>query len=41
MASQALGLVDKEDKDEDEDKDKKEVNKTYKLELALSSIKHS
>jgi hypothetical protein len=37
VASQALGLIDKEDKKEN----KKKVDKASKLELALSSIKRS
>ena len=41
VASQALGLVDKEDKNKDKDKDEEEVDKASKLELALSSIKRN
>ena len=37
VALQASGLADKEDKDENKEK----VNKAFKLELALSSIKYS
>jgi hypothetical protein len=39
VALQASGLVNKEDRDKD--KDKEEVNKAFKLESALSSIKCS
>ena len=39
IALQASGLADKENRDKD--KDKKEINKAFKLELALNSIKYS
>ena len=41
MASQALGLVDKEDKEEAEEEAKEEVEEAFKLESARSSIKGS
>jgi len=39
VASQALGLVDEEDRDEDEDEE--EVDEAFELESALSSIECS